>query len=144
MCCYVQLIKQLGVRNPPAACRIAVLQAFGPCLEQRSPKLYPERQLSGRDFCKLTFFFPSVSDQPIQNAGHVKREADFTSFREGSCFLSTLWSHLKGILKNARVIFSDDEVDFMVTTEEPFMVLQYLCFDQFKKKKNTQSILDHL
>lgn len=30
-------------------------------------------------------------------------------------------------LKNARVIISYDEVDFMVTTEEPFMVLKYLC-----------------
>lgn len=56
----------------------------------------------------------------------MKGEADFASFRAESCFLSTLWSHLKGILKNFRVIFSYD-VDLMIAAEEPFVVRQYLC-----------------
>lgn len=65
----------------------------------------------------------------------MKGEADFASFREGSCFLSTLWSHLEGSFKNVRVIFICDEADLMVVAFGGTSVFVWLV------KKAAQSVL---
>lgn len=118
MCCCVKLIKQS--ETIPFCCT----RDFSSCRLLELARKWESKEIAEWEiFLQVNFFLQWLASLDCRVC---KGGSWFASYREGSCFLSTLWNHLKGIFKNLRVVFSSE--DLMIAAEELFVELQCVLY----------------